>query len=157
MQGPTVVVLPPGDSEIEMGTSGVLVRIFSARNEDVMERCRNADAFVESDPHVTPFAPWPDPVDGHRIRTYALADVPDEPGRFGRIFRCSTIMVNYLTADEGPRDPSKLSPHHHDDFEQISLQLRRRPTSITCARRGPSTWPTGAMTSTSSAPRRPSP
>jgi len=124
VQGRTVAIVPPGDSEIEVGTAGVVVRIFSARTEDVMARCRNTDAFIESDPHVTPFEPWPDPVDGLRIRTYALADVPDEPGRFGRIFRCSTIMVNYLPSDEGARDPSKLSPHHHDDFEQISLQLQ---------------------------------
>ena len=124
VQGRTVAIVPPGDSEIDVGTAGVVVRIFSARTQDAMARCRNADAFIEADPHVTPFEPWPDPVDGYRIRTYALADVPDEPGRFGRIFRCSTIMVNYLPSDEGARDPSKLSPHHHDDFEQISLQLQ---------------------------------
>jgi hypothetical protein len=123
VRGTTVAVLPPGDSEIAVETAGVVVRIFSPRTTDVMERCRNADAYVEPDPYVTPFEPWPDPVDGHRVRAYALADVPDEPGRFGRIFRCSTIMVNYLPGDDGARDPSKLSPHHHDDFEQISLQL----------------------------------
>jgi len=124
VHGRTVVVVPAGDSEIAVETAGVVVRIFSAATEDVMARCRNADAYAEDDPCVTPYAPWPDPVDGPRIRTYPLADVPDEPGRFGRIFRCSTIMVNYLPSDDGARDPSKLSPHHHDDFEQISLQLQ---------------------------------
>ena len=121
------------------------------RPTDLLERCRNADVYAEPDPNVTPFAPWPDPPAGHGIRVYPLADIPKDSGRFGRMLRCSTIMVNYFYPDDEPRDPHKLSPHHHDDFEQISLQLEgdyvhhiRTPWTVELGRRGATTSTSGA-------------
>jgi hypothetical protein len=123
VRGGAIVVVPPGPSEITTESTGVVVRLFSNQAADLLARCRNAGAYGTDDPNVTPFAPWPEPSGGHRIRVYRLADLAADPGRFGRILRCSTLMVNYFYVDDQPRDPAQLSPHHHDDFEQISLQL----------------------------------
>jgi len=57
---------------------------------------------------------------------YRLADTPIAEGRFGRIFRTTNVMVNFLAEEPRPRDPQKLSPHFHDDFEQISLAVQGR-------------------------------
>ncbi len=123
ISGKAVVVMPPGDSELVVTSGGQVVRLFSTQAEDLVARCRNADAYERPDPNVAKWQPWPDPPGGHRIRVYPLDAIAQDSGRFGRLLRCSTIMVNYFYPDDGPRDPHKLSPHHHDDFEQISLQL----------------------------------
>jgi hypothetical protein len=118
-----VVVMPPGDSTVTLNADGQVLRLFSTESADLCDLCANQDFYADPDPNVAPFAAWPDPPDGHRIRVYALDEVERDPNRFGRLFRCSTVMVNYFYEDPGPRDPHKLSPHHHDDFEQLSLQL----------------------------------
>ncbi|PWE29873.1 hypothetical protein DDZ14_16730 [Maritimibacter sp. 55A14] len=120
--GFSIAFVPPGDSVVTMPEGGVLVRLFSTASKDLCEGCGNARGYDQPRRHIPEFRPWPDPVDGWKIRTYSL-NVPKEDGRFGRIFRCTTLMVNVLDPFEGPRDPSKMSPHHHDDFEQGSLAL----------------------------------
>jgi hypothetical protein len=122
VEGHCVVVVPPGRSRIEPKAGGEIVRIFTTRSPDLNARSGNAESYAkEPDPNVKPFAAWPDPVGGFSIRVYSL-DIPKETGRFGRLFRCSTLMINYIYPG-GPRDTSNLSPHHHDDFEQGSLCL----------------------------------
>jgi hypothetical protein len=118
------VVVPPGDSSIEVTGDGTLIRLFSAVADDLRDGALNAGAYSEPDLRAAPLEPWPDPVGGFRLRVYRLADTPVAEGRFGRIFRTTNLMVNFLAEEPGPRDKFKLSPHFHDDFEQISLALK---------------------------------
>jgi hypothetical protein len=121
IDGYTISILPPGESSVKV-SPGVVVRVLSARNEDLLAKCANAQAYAKAHPNIPSYQPWPDPSGGFRIRSYSL-DVPPKEGRFGRIWRSSTMMINVLP-HEGPRDVVKLSPHHHDDFEQGSLALK---------------------------------
>ena len=120
------VVVPPGDSEVRIDGDGVLIRLFSTVAADLTGRALNADAYVEPDARAAPLVPWPDPVGGFKLRVYRLVDTPIAEGRFGRIFRTTNMMVNFLAEERAPRDEHKLSPHHHDDFEQISLAVKGR-------------------------------
>ncbi|HWK42207.1 MAG TPA: hypothetical protein VNR60_09765 [Croceibacterium sp.] len=120
--GFTVTMVPPGDSRITVTGAGPVVRLISTQSADIAAKVANAANYAGPHPQVPPFEPWPTPPDGFRIRSYSL-DVPDQEGRFGKIFRCTTFMVNVFPPQLGPRDPAKLSPHHHDNFEQCSLAI----------------------------------
>lgn len=120
---PALVVVPPGTSTVTAGRDTTVIRLFDLRTEDLMNQASNAASYAEAHPNVSPLSPWPEPADGSRLRTYFVDQVPAARGRFGRIYRTSSFMVNFLDVQEGPRDPEKLSPHHHDDFEQCSLSV----------------------------------
>lgn len=121
-----LVVVPPGDSAVHVDADGVLIRLFSSRAEDLAAVAVNAAAYTEPDERVTPLGAWPDPPGGFVLRVYRLADTPIAEGRFGRIFRTTNMMINFLAEEPAPRDVRKLSPHHHDDFEQVSLAVKGR-------------------------------
>lgn len=120
--GYSVAFVPPGKSSIRMLTAGTLVRLFTPKSQDMAEAASNAEAFSGTHPNVPPFQSWPEPPGGLKLKWYTL-DVPEDPSRFGRIYRCTTFMINYLAPRVGPRARDKVSPHHHDDFEQCSLAL----------------------------------
>lgn len=119
--GPALVVVPPGAAEIVSTGSGQLTQLIQSDELEQAAKASNADSYAHPHPHVAPLELWPEPVGGYRWRTYRMADVPDDPKRFGRIFRTRAFMVNFLKPNQGPRNPHKLSPHFHDDFEQCSL------------------------------------
>jgi hypothetical protein len=121
--GHSLVVLPSGSSRLTAVVSGRFVRMMTVGSApDLAAASVNSSSYDEPKPNIPPYVAWPAPPTGPDIRVYSL-DVPPVPGRFGRIWRCSTFMVNVLTPQEGPRDPSALSPHTHDDFEQCSLAI----------------------------------
>jgi hypothetical protein len=124
VEGPGLVVVPPGSSRIVVHGDGPLVRLAESREAAWKSRVINARSYQQPHPRVAPLERWPAPAGGDQVRVYPLAGVPDEPGRFGRIFRTRSFMVNFLPETHGPRDPEKLSPHTHDDFEQLSLAVR---------------------------------
>ncbi|TQL69424.1 hypothetical protein FB381_3329 [Nocardioides albertanoniae] len=120
-----VVMIPPGTSSVVARADCHVVRLLTCRSQDVLDLARNAESYREAHPYVAPFAAWPEPPEGYRIRAYRMADleVTQDPTRPGQLLRCSTFMVNVLAPRIGPRDPDSLSPHHHDDFEQCSLAV----------------------------------
>jgi len=121
---PAVVIVPSGSSTIRVTADGTIIRVIAAATAPALaaQSINNAD-YAEPDGNVATFAAWPTAPDGERVRVYPLAEHPLEAGKLGRIFRCSTVMINVLPEDDTPRDPTALSPHHHDDFEQVSLQV----------------------------------
>lgn len=117
--GHSIVIVPPGASRIEITAPGRVVQFFSTAAADLVAACPPG---AGEDPNVPPLQPWPEPVGGYRLRAYSM-DIPPEPGRLGRLFRCRNFMINYIYPRSGPRDRSSLSPHSHADFQQCSLSL----------------------------------
>jgi hypothetical protein len=117
-----LIIVPPGDSRITVKAGGQIIRLFSSLSPDLIAKCRNRDSYEKPHPNIPPFRPWPDPPEGFKLRVYPLR-VPSTNGRFGNLYRSTNMMVNTFDLEREPRDPTKLSPHHHDDFEQCSLSL----------------------------------
>ena len=122
VSGKTLVVVPPGDSLVEVKGSGRVARLVRSTATDLADLAINASSYEEPHPNIPEFVPWPDPPAGFRIRAYDL-NVPPLSNPPFRLFRCTTFMVNFIDAVQGPRDLHKLSPHSHEDFEQVSLVI----------------------------------
>jgi hypothetical protein len=118
-----LAIIPPGDSKIVVKEGGQVLRLFSSIAPDLAARCYNADSYAVPHPNIPPFQPWPTPPGGFKLRLYPI-DVAATPGRFGVIYRSTNMMINLIPIMMEPRDPNKMSPHFHDDFEQCSLTLQ---------------------------------
>ena len=120
--GGSVVFVPAGDSVVTALRAGRIVRLVTSLSTDLAAKCANAESYRTPHPNIPPFKPWPAAAGEPKIRVYPL-EVAPTPGRFGTIHRCSTFMISAIERYEGPRDAKRLSPHHHDDFEQCSLAV----------------------------------
>ena len=119
----SLTILPPGASRIRVLKDGYIVRVFSTQTKDIADAAVNGDMYADGAPEVAPIKPWPDPVGGFKLRHYKLADYPSsDPGPMKmRIFRSTNLMINIFEPWQKARDTTKMSPHSHEDFEQISL------------------------------------
>ncbi len=118
--GYQMIIVPPGDSTITLPNGGRITRLFSTQSPDLNEKCANKETYAVPDPNIPPFKPWPEPPAGYKLRVYDLWK-ERAPGQYGPIWRCTTIMLNFGPPGKAKRDPSRMSPHSHEDFEQCSL------------------------------------
>ena len=116
-----LLIVPPGDSRIRLPDGGRVVRLFSTQSPDLNAKCANATTYAQPDPSHPPFAPWPAPRDGYKLRVYDLQKGERAPGQMGPIWRCTTLMLSFPPTSRRARDVTKLSPHSHADFDQCSL------------------------------------
>ncbi|OZD65735.1 hypothetical protein CH263_12540 [Rhodococcus sp. 06-1059B-a] len=118
-----VVVLPSGTNTVQVNRPTRLVHLVDARDPNAVKNTMNAERYATPDARVAGITVTPRHHPRATPEIFRLSDYPPESGRFGTIFRSETLLVNILDTQIGPRDPDKLSPHHHDDFEQCSLAV----------------------------------
>lgn len=118
----SLTIVPPGKSRITVLHEGTITRAFTVRAQDLAAAASNAAVYAQGAPAVAPLEDWPMPVDGYKLRNYKLPEYTD-PKIFGRLFRSRNLMINVFERLKERRDPSKLSPHAHADFEQLSVGL----------------------------------
>ncbi|MDB5580561.1 MAG: hypothetical protein JWR80_5737 [Bradyrhizobium sp.] len=123
--GNSLTIVPPGHSRVSVCKPGKVVRVFSNRAADLAAASVNAATYSDGAPEIAPIVPWPDPARGFRLHHYPLDKIPSpDPSPLKmRVFRSTNLMINIFLPWSQRRDETKLSPHFHDDFEQISLAL----------------------------------
>jgi hypothetical protein len=119
--GDAVIIVPPGRSTVLARTDATLYRVFAPPTPELVALCSNAASYETPRHDVAPFAAWPMPFDGYKLRVYQYDQLP---AGHRKVFRSRNAMINYSGhPGDGPRDPKRFTPHSHTDFEQISLEL----------------------------------
>jgi hypothetical protein len=115
----SVAIVPPGESSIRFTEAGALWRGFTALNADLLAVAPNSHEYAGHPAGVAPVEPWPMPPDGYKIRVYGLDDTP--AGR-PHCYVHRTAMTNFpWPVATKPRRTDAMSPHTHEDFEQVSI------------------------------------
>lgn len=118
----SVFIVPPGDSTVELTEEGSVWLAFTSAATDLIDKAPNREEYIPPVAHIAPVEPLPEPVDGYRLRHY---HVDDKPAGTAHCYVHRTAMAKFRWPfRQQPRDPEKMSPHHHDDFEQASLIIR---------------------------------
>ena len=115
----SVVIVPPGRSSIRFAEQGAVWRGFTALNADLRDKAPNSREYAGHPAGVAPVEPWPMPRDGYKIRVYRLDDTPaGKP----HCYVHRTAMTNFAwPVATKPRRTDAMSPHTHEDFEQVSI------------------------------------
>ena len=115
----SVVVVPPGRSSIRFAGEGSVWRGFTALNADLRDKAPNSREYAGHPAGVAPVEPWPAPPGGYKIRVYRLDDTPaGKP----HCYVHRTAMTNFAwPVATKPRRTDAMSPHAHEDFEQVSI------------------------------------
>jgi hypothetical protein len=116
--GPAQIIVPPGRSTVKATSSATLVRVFAPPPAELAAMASNNASYDTPHPNVGPLELWPEPSDGYKLRVYQYDQLTDDKRR---VFRSRNIMINWAANYAGPRDVTRLSPHKHDDFEQVSM------------------------------------
>lgn len=118
----SVITVQPGPWRYEVEGALRLLRLHTVATSDVLDQALNGESYADGLGLSVRADPWPAPSGDAEIRVYdAIEDIAPQEGRLGRILRGRHAMVNLLYPRVGPRDPRALSPHTHDDFEQLSF------------------------------------
>lgn len=116
----SLVIVPPGRSELRFAEAGKVWRGFTTLSPDLQFIAPNAAVDYPQHPAgVAPVDAWPMPVGGYKVRVYDLDAL--EPKQ-QRCYRHRTSLTNFpWPIARVSRDVTALSPHTHDDFEQVSI------------------------------------
>lgn len=119
-----LAIVPPGEGALHFDRTATVLQVVTAQ-ETLVAAAPNAATYADGAREVTPAAPWPEPLGGYRLRTYATR-AGYARGGLVHAYRTRKLMIVPYDRFLAPRDETQLTPHAHADFEQVSVALEGR-------------------------------